>query len=236
MSDTERTTARKRTTDAEAEAEATSTTPRAGKAAPRSKPAPSRRSQAERVADTRAKLMDAAIESLATLGYTAASTREISERAGLSRGAQTRHFPRRLDLIMSAVDEIAKRNIEQWSRELENLPPGKRRRRRALDLLWEYLTSTLAIASTKLWIVADEDPDLYQRMAPVERKIADDFREHAYELLGETKPSKDFDRRFNLAIHAMRGLALVYIFEPLDEDRPDPWPDQRGTIEALLWG
>jgi AcrR family transcriptional regulator len=98
------------------------------------------------------RLMDATIDCLVELGYEATTSRAVAERAEVSRGAGTHHFPRRLDLIVGAVDEIARRRIERWSRELEALPRGRARPRGALDVMWEELTSPLAIAGTKLWI------------------------------------------------------------------------------------
>jgi AcrR family transcriptional regulator len=193
-----------------------------------------RRTQAERTDATRAKLLDATIECLAGLGYAATTSREVALRAGVSRGAQTHHFPRRLDLIISAVDEIAQRRLQQWTQELETLPPGRRRLRRALDLLWEQHTSPLWIASTKLWIAAHDDPELYARMTTTERDIAKAFRNHARRMLADSASPNGFDQRLSVALSAMRGLALVRAFEPIEHERADPWPYHRRALERLL--
>jgi len=152
----------------------------------------------------------------------------------VSRGAATHHFPRRLDLIVSAVDEIGQRHLQQWTEELESLPPGPARLRRALDLLWEQLTSPLWIASTKLWIAADDDPELYDRMIATETQIARGFRAHARELLGDQAAADGFDQRLSVALSAIRGLALVRTFEPVEHERADPWPYHRDALERLL--
>ena len=129
----------------------------------------SRRTQADRTAATRAKLLDATIGCLVELGYAATTGREVAARAGVSRGAATHHFPRRLDLIVSAVDEIGQRHLQNGPRSSSR---GPARLRRALDLLREQLTSPLWIASTKLWIAADDDPEPYDRMIATETQIA----------------------------------------------------------------
>ena len=58
-----------------------------------------RKTQAERSAETRQLLIDATIDSLLAKGYVATSTTAIAERAGVTRGAQIHHFPKKLDLI-----------------------------------------------------------------------------------------------------------------------------------------
>jgi AcrR family transcriptional regulator len=193
-----------------------------------------RRTQAQRTAATRAKLLDATIECLAELGFAATTSREVAGRAGVSRGAQTHHFPRRLDLIISAVDEIAQRRLQQWTQELEALPPGRSRLRRALDLLWEQHTSPLWIASIKLWIAADDDHELYSRMIAIESTIARGFRDHARQLLGDYASADGFDQRMNVALSTIRGLALVHAFQPIRHERADPWPYHRRALERLL--
>jgi AcrR family transcriptional regulator len=196
--------------------------------------ATARRTQAERTAQTRAKLLDATIECLAEVGYAATTGREVAARAGVSRGAQTHHFPRRLDLIVGAVEEIGQRRLQQWTQALATLPPGRKRLRRALDLLWEQFTSPLSIASTKLWIAADDDPELYERMIAMETGIAKSFRSHARKLLRDLARADGFDRNLSVALSAIRGLALVRAFEPIEQKRPDPWPYHRDALERLL--
>ena len=195
-----------------------------------------RRTQAQRTAATRAKLLDATIACLAEAGYSATTSGAVARRAGVSRGAQTHHFPRRLDLIVSAVEEIGARRLELWTREIEALPAGPTRTRRALDLLWDELCSPLWVASMKLWIAADDDPELYARMVETERRIATGFAAHARDLLGADARGEAVDRRLNVVVNAMRGLAVVRAFEPIAHERGDPWPKQRRVLEALLTG
>ena len=54
-----------------------------------------RLTQDEKTAETRRRLLDAAIVCLIERGYSNTTTSEIAERAGLSRGAQLYHFPKK---------------------------------------------------------------------------------------------------------------------------------------------
>jgi len=70
-----------------------------------------RRTQAERTASTRARLLDATLECLCDLGYARTTTPEIARRAGLSRGAQLHHFPTKAELVTGAIEHLfARRN------------------------------------------------------------------------------------------------------------------------------
>src|SRR4051794_21328718 len=59
--------------------------------------------QEERSRAMRARLMDATIECLVERGFGGTSTTLISERAGVSRGAQLHHFPTKNALVVAAV-------------------------------------------------------------------------------------------------------------------------------------
>ena len=73
---------------------------------------PRRRTQAERRAASRAKLLDATITSLAELGYAGTSLPEVVRRAGLSNGGLWRHFRSKAELMAAASLEAEQRLVE----------------------------------------------------------------------------------------------------------------------------
>ncbi|WP_172652553.1 TetR/AcrR family transcriptional regulator [Rhodococcus opacus] len=68
-----------------------------------------RRTQSERKEESRAKLIDAAIELLGTNGYAGTTLVEIGRRAGLSRGLVTFHFGTKEQIMISVVTAIRER-------------------------------------------------------------------------------------------------------------------------------
>ena len=54
----------------------------------------------------RARLLEATVELLVDKGYAGTSTTLVSERAGVSRGAQLHHFPTKQDLDVAAVQHV----------------------------------------------------------------------------------------------------------------------------------
>lgn len=65
-----------------------------------------RRSRAEMLEETRAKLIDAARAAFAEKGYASASMDELTARAGLTRGALYHHFGDKRGLLAAVVDRL----------------------------------------------------------------------------------------------------------------------------------
>ena len=71
-----------------------------------------RRTQAERSEETRARILDAAVHVLSTRGYAGFRTAEVATQAGVSRGALTHHFPSRDELLVAVVADVFRRAAE----------------------------------------------------------------------------------------------------------------------------
>ena len=57
----------------------------------------------------RARLLDATVDCLVERGFAGTSTTLVSERAGVSRGAQLHHFPTKNDLVVAAVEHLTEK-------------------------------------------------------------------------------------------------------------------------------
>jgi AcrR family transcriptional regulator len=83
-----------------------------------------RRTQTERRADTRARLLAAARSTFAERGYHASSAERISERAGCTKGALYDHFGSKEGLFLALLDEQYASRIAQ-ARQMAALPPSQ---------------------------------------------------------------------------------------------------------------
>src|SRR5262249_25176664 len=116
---------------------------------------PARRTQEQRRAETRGKLLDATVNSVLEAGYAQTTIRGIAELAGVSPGAQAHHFPRRVDLFGAAVEHLAERRIEEFRARPMTLPAAPEDRLVALlDLLWADFSNPTFVVFVKLWVAA----------------------------------------------------------------------------------
>ncbi len=97
-----------------------------------------RRSNAERTAQTRARLMDAVVESIAEVGLARTTAPEIARRAGVTWGAVQHHFGGKDGMLVSVLDDSFRRLAER----LEGIPiEGTTLEKRAslfIDRAWEH--------------------------------------------------------------------------------------------------
>jgi AcrR family transcriptional regulator len=197
-----------------------------------------RRTQSERRAETRGRLLDATIDSLIEVGYAGTTVRRVTDLAGVSVGAQSHHFPHRVDLVVSAFERLAEQRIENYRERARELPPDRETRVRALlDLLWDDFSSPLFTVALKLWIAAAEDQELRERLVPVEKRIYAGVSELSAEVAGDLGGEPGFDRRLAVAMNTVAGLALVREFDPSGRaSRGNPWAYHREALERLLGG
>src|ERR1700752_3059582 len=72
----------------------------------------------QRARDTRVRILDAAVECLAEVGYARTTTTEILRRAGVSRGRLLHQFPVKDELLVAAVQHLAEVRIDEFVAEL----------------------------------------------------------------------------------------------------------------------
>jgi AcrR family transcriptional regulator len=197
-----------------------------------------RRTQSERREETRGRLLDATIESLIEVGYAGTTIRRVTELAGVSQGAQSHHFPHRVDLVTSAFERLAEQRIERYRKRARELPPDRGERLRALlDLLWEDFSSPVFTVAVKLWVAAAEDEELRERLVPVEQRIHSNMSKLSAEVAGELGGEPGFDRKLAVAMNTVAGLALTREFDPSGRASAGrPWPYHRAALERMLAG
>src|SRR6185437_11506382 len=197
---------------------------------------PQRRSQAERSATTRQALLDATIACLVEDGYANTTTSRVSERAGLSRGAHLHHFQTRQALLAATMEYLAERRAESLLAAAQELPDGPERLARSLDLLWEGYASPLYQAALDLWTHARTDPELRERLAPIERDLDRQTQQVTRRLFGDVAEQPGFDHLIELAAATMRGLALLDTLHPGAGRNRRQWPYCRERLADMLEG
>ena len=116
--------------------------------------------QAERRASTQTRLLDAAIDTVAEVGYVRASTTEIAKRAGVSRGAQLHHFPTKAELVGAAIDHSQTRRMGEYEGLVAQVEPGRARVEAAIDALWALFQSKDCVAWVEVAVASRADAEL----------------------------------------------------------------------------
>lgn len=156
----------------------------------------------------RQRLMEATVDSLVELGWAGTSTTVVSQRAGVSRGAQLHHFPSKQDLVVAAIEYIAERRRDELVVDMDLLPE-QARTRAVLDLLVGQYTSPVFIAALELWVAARTDPELLAKVAPFERRVGREIHAHALTLLQVDQAKGDNRRLVQATLDLLRGLGLA---------------------------
>ena len=168
-----------------------------------------RRTQEERSAETRARLLDATVECLLELGYASTTTTEVAARAGVSRGAQLHHFPTKEELVLAGLEHLFARRYQEFVSAFERLPAGTDRAAAAIDLLWKIIGSETFYAWLELAVAGRSDARLGRRVRELGSRIAQEV-ERTFRALfpqpAQPNPFFQYGPRFAFAL--LQGLAL----------------------------
>jgi AcrR family transcriptional regulator len=115
------------------------------------------RRRAERKADTRRRIVEAAIELHQTLGPTATTVTDIAERAGVGRVTVYRHFPDELSLAHACSGTYLERNPAPDPQRWAGIADPAERLRTALAEVYAYHRSTEPMMSRVLAEARDHE-------------------------------------------------------------------------------
>jgi AcrR family transcriptional regulator len=165
--------------------------------------------QEERTRIMRARLLEATVDCLVERGFAATSTTLVSERAGVSRGAQLHHFPTKNDLVVAAVEHLTEVRGAELAAAAASLPTGPRRTRAVVRMLGDHFTSPVFTAALELWVAARTDPVLLEAVAPLEQRVGRDTHRLTVELLGADESVPGVRELVQATLDLVRGLGLA---------------------------
>lgn len=164
----------------------------------------------------RERLLEACVEVLVERGFAGTTTTLVSERAGVSRGAQLHHFPSKNDLVIGAVEHLSTVRADELAAAVAAVPTGPRRTRDILDVLGAHFTSPLFLAALELWVAARTDPLLDAAVSPLEQRIGRATHRLTAEALGADEGQPGARELVQATLDLLRGLALA---NTLTDDR-----------------
>lgn len=165
--------------------------------------------QEERTRAMRQRLLEATVQCLAEHGWSGTSTTLISQRAGVSRGAQLHHFPTKNDLVVAAVEHLAVARRDELAQAAAALPTGKRRTRAVLEMLGDHFTSDVFVAALELWVAARSDEALLHALGPFERVTGRETHKLTVAMLDVDETQPGARELVQATLDLIRGLGLA---------------------------
>lgn len=192
------------------------------------RPSHPRRSQAERSAATRTRVLDATVASLLEKGHAATTLAEVQQRAGLARGTLLHHFPTRAALMVAVVEEVAARRLgvlgeragtgtgagadERTDPQTDPQTDPGTGWDAAVDLVQADLADPVFLAVLELWVAARTDPDLRSVLGPVERRVFATVHATVAGVVGDEDPRVATLVQFTVDL--LTGAAMTRLVDP----------------------
>jgi len=170
---------------------------------------PHRRTQPERRAATRARLLAATQAALVELGTAGTTTPEVCRRAGVSQGALFKHFASKAELLAATAEQLFAHLIDAYRDGLPRLAGVQDRAEAAVRLLWEVFEDPRLLAAIELYAAARTDRELALRLAPVAERHGENLLRLAHELFPEAAArGPEFDAVVAVVVQAIQGATL----------------------------
>jgi AcrR family transcriptional regulator len=168
-----------------------------------------RRTQAERSAAMRTRLLDATVECLVSYGYAGTTTPRVAELAGVTRGAQIHHFRSKEDLVVAAIEHLAQQRAQAAVRELGRVQASPDPVATILDFLWEAHQGPMFTAAMELWVAARTDSVLAQHIERVEPVVNSTLISAIAQLTPDHPAQKKIRNIVYTAMDALRGILVA---------------------------
>ena len=181
--------------------------------------------QEERSAETRARLLDATVECLFERGYAGTTTTEIASRAGVSRGAQLHHFPKKDELVVRALEHVFELRLNEMRAAVAEPPSGTREHRLAaiIDAMWPLFKGPTFYAWLELVVASRTDPALSEAVRAASMRFGEGFRAGMTAILDWPADKQDeLGDLIGIVFGQLEALALERVlFAPSEIDPPD---------------
>lgn len=178
-----------------------------------------RRTQAQRSAATRTRLINATIRCLVDHGYSGTTTLAVCKRARVSHGSLLHHFGTRESLLGATLEAVYNRLRDGVAAQLDALPSGDERIDALVDVVWSAFGAPEFKAVLELWLAAASNPGLSWSVWPEARAFDAGNVPLAEQLFPEVAARlPDFSVWVSLIFQVMQGLGLVKATLPDDSE------------------
>lgn len=152
--------------------------------------------------------MQAAVECLATRGYSATSTIVVAKMADLTRTAMLYHFPSKAALMEAVVNYVTRVRVDMYGEAMADIPNDENYFDTAIDIAWAQTQTPEFQAFKELSTAARTDPEIAAVFTPALAEYDRARRTLAQSLFPENHVKKEwFDLRRDVVRFLLEGLA-----------------------------
>ncbi|REF00081.1 TetR/AcrR family transcriptional regulator [Thermomonospora umbrina] len=183
---------------------------------------------------TRRRLLEAAIDCLASVGWAGTTVTVVAERAGVSRGAAQHHFRTREELVTAAVEYGSEVRMRRMRAHLDALADGRPSTQDVVTMLGEMYTSPLFRAALQLWVAASSDDQLKAQVLPLEARVGREAHRLTVEALGADESVPGVRETVQATLDLVRGLGLADLLTDDSVRRTRLLTQWATTLDAVL--
>jgi AcrR family transcriptional regulator len=170
-----------------------------------------RRTQEERSAATRKALVEGAVRAIYRLGYAGATTAEIADEAGISRGSIIFHFSTRAELMAEVLRTVFEEERAEYAR-LEREANLGGHAEDWIEMCWRVLSKPSGLAFLEIQMAARSDPELAEKVASVTAGLEQVGVETLRAKFGGD-PEQTL-ASIRLVVWAVRGFSIAKVIVP----------------------
>jgi len=168
-----------------------------------------RRSHAERTAETRQRVIDAVVESIAEIGFQRTTAAEISRRAGVTWGAVQHHFGDKDGILMAVLEK----SFERFAQALGAPGPREETLEARVALFvrrgWQHFRSSHYRSTLEILMNLPQETEI-----PWQSGMLEEWRRTWSRFFPESDPSQKASIDLMLySISVFTGLATTQILE-----------------------
>ncbi|AWB22422.1 TetR/AcrR family transcriptional regulator [Methylobacterium currus] len=195
------------------------------------------RPQQARSLATRERLVRATIDEIHAVGYHAATTHRIAERAQVSRGALLHHFPSRSDLVRAALETLLDDGTAEIRAVSQDVRTGALPLADFVDFLWPLFSGRFFQVSMELITESRTDAALRESLIPVVQRFHAALDAIWVEFCdAEARPPREARIILNLTVNLLRGMGVQTVLRPDPEYFRDLIEAWKAVLPQLISG
>ncbi len=124
-------------------------------------------------ADTRERILDAAVDVLAQRGYSAAGVQEIVDRSGTSKGSFYFHFHSKEKMVMALVDRMSEKLVKKVEDSIRHQPTPVHRVAAGIEVLMATFARQRKVAQVLLLNIMGHGKAIDKKFLPLRDRFSE---------------------------------------------------------------